>query len=258
MTMLRRLAVIVALMSQVAAPAKAQGAGADMDGAIRDYLERHPETVQRIVKDYLLGNPDVMQEVLAEMIRRKTPPAPDRSAAVRDNAAALFTSSRQVTLGNAAGDVTLVEFFDYNCGYCKRALADTLTFLKLDPKLKVVLKELPILGPQSVEAARVAIALRMQDPDGTRYLAFHQRLLAARQADASVALAVAREAGADMARLERDMASPEIDDTIAESRRLATALGITGTPSYVVGGDVVIGAVGFGALTEKIRAARRP
>ena len=84
-----------------------------------------------------------------------------------------------MTLGNPQGDVTLVEFFDYSCGFCKRALSDMLALLKDDPKLKIVLKEFPILGPGSVEAARVAVAVRMQDPGGQKYLAFHQELLGA-------------------------------------------------------------------------------
>ena len=119
-------------------------------------------------------------------------------------------------LGNPHGDVTFVEFFDYNCGYCKRAMSDMLTLLKDDPKLKVVLKEFPVLGPGSVEAAQVAIAVRMQDKSGKKYLDFHQKLLGGRgQADKAHALAVAKEVGLNMAQLEKDMASPEVKATLA-------------------------------------------
>src|SRR6202789_1086242 len=86
-----------------------------------------------------------------------------------------FNSPRNVTLGNKSGDVTFVEFFDYNCGYCKRAMTDMLDLMKSDPKLKVVLKEFPVLSDGSVEAAKVAVAVRMQDPGGDKYLAFHQK-----------------------------------------------------------------------------------
>ena len=89
----------------------------------------------------------------------------------------MFSSPHQVVLGNPPGNVTFVEFFDYNCGYCKRAMSDMLTLLKNDPKLKVVLKEFPVLGPGSVEAAQVAVAVRMQDKTGKKYLEFHQKLL---------------------------------------------------------------------------------
>ena len=127
-----------------------------------------------------------------------------------------------------------------------------------DPKLKVVLKEFPVLGPASTEAAKVAVAVRMQDKTGKKYLEFHQKLLTGRgQVDRARALAVAKEIGLDMARLEKDLKSDEIDATLAESTKLAEALGLNGTPSYVIGNEVVIGAVGLAKLGEKIEAARQ-
>jgi protein-disulfide isomerase len=129
--------------------------------------------------------------------------------------------------------------------------------LKADPKLRIVLKEFPVLGDASVEAARVAVAVRMQDEGGTKYLEFHQKLLGGRgQADRARALAVAKEIGLDMTRLERDMASPEAKATIDENLKLAESLGVNGTPSYVIGTDVVLGAIGLDALKEKVNAAR--
>jgi protein-disulfide isomerase len=128
--------------------------------------------------------------------------------------------------------------------------------MKSDPKLKVVLKEYPILGPESVEAARVAAAVRMQDA-GVRYLAFHRALLEKRgRNDKARALAAAQEAGFDMARLERDMASEEVTQSLDESTRLGKALAINGTPGYVVGDRVIIGALGEQVLKEGISAAR--
>ena len=152
----------------------------------------------------------------------------------------------------------MVEFFDYNCGYCKRALTDMVNLMKADPKLKVVLKEFPVLGPGSVEAAQVATAVRMQDRTGKKYLEFHQKLLTGRgQVDRARALAVAKEVGLDMARLEKDMAGEEVRASLEESMKLADKLGLNGTPSYVVGPDVVVGAVGYEALTEKIEVGAR-
>ncbi len=237
---------------------------AEIEAIVQDYLTKHPEDVQRIVKDYLVKNPDVLQEALTELIKRRTPAtaqgpsAADKSAAIKSNAALLFTSARQVTIGNPQGDVTLVEFFDYNCGYCKRALADTLALLKDDPNLKIVLKEFPILGPGSVEAARVAVAVRMQDSNGGKYFAFHQKMMGDRgQANKDSAMAAASGAGLDMARLERDMASAEADQTISESTTLARALGINGTPGYVVGDEIVPGAVGVNSLKTQISVLRK-
>jgi protein-disulfide isomerase len=119
------------------------------------------------------------------------------------------------------------------------------------------LKEFPILGPGSVEAARIAIALRMQDPDGQKYLAFHQQLFGAPgPASKEKALAVAKEESVDMPRLENDAASEEVAATLSEDSKLAAAIGVRGTPGYVIGDDVVFGAVGLAALRERINAAR--
>ncbi len=150
-----------------------------------------------------------------------------------------------------------LEFFDYSCGFCKRALPDMLALLRNDPKLKIVLKEFPILGPGSIAAARVAVAVRMQDPAGKKYLAFHRQLLGdPGPASEEKALAAAKDQGLDMARLKRDMASKEVGDTLRETVKLASAAGITGTPSYVIGNHVVVGAVGVAALKGRIDTAR--
>jgi protein-disulfide isomerase len=206
---------------------------------------------ERLLKDYLADHPEAIQEALDTLAARKAAAkAEQQKAAIKANDAALFASSRQVTLGNRKGDVTLVEFFDYNCGYCKRALTDLLDMMKSDPKLKVVLKEYPILGPDSVEAARVAVAVRMQDAGGAKLLENRGHN------DKARALAAAEEIGLDMARLQRDLASEEVTRSIEESTRLAKALAINGTPGYVVGDHVIVGALGQQVLKDKIAAAR--
>jgi len=214
--------------------------------------------LERIVREYLVAHPEVIQEAMTELEKRQTAAdAEKHKAAVKQYSEALFTSPRQVVLGNPNGNVTFVEFFDYNCGYCKRAMDDMLTLLKDDPKLKVVLKEFPVLGPGSVEAAQVAVAVRMQDKTGKKYLEFHQKLLGGRgQADKARALAVAKDIGLDMGRLDKDLASPEVKATLQESFKLAEALGLNGTPSYVIGDNVVIGAVGLESLKEKVNTSR--
>jgi protein-disulfide isomerase len=214
--------------------------------------------IERIVKEYLLSNPELLQDVMSELEKRQaTAEAEKHRAGVKEHSATLFASPRQVTLGNPQGDVTVVEFFDYNCSYCKRAMNDMLELLKNDGKLKFVLKEFPVLGEGSIQAAQVAAAVRMQDKSGKKYLEFHQKLLGGRgQADRTRALAAAKDVGLDMARLEKDMASDEVKATLEESFKLADALGLNGTPSYVVGTDVVVGAVGFEKLKEKVNAAR--
>lgn len=223
------------------------------------FTDAQRSEIEGIIKSYLIAHPEVLQDVMAEIDKRQTEAeAQKHKEGVKQYSKVLFYSPRQVTLGNPDGDVTMVEFFDYNCGFCRRALTDMLGLMKEDPKLRVVLKEFPVLGPGSVEAAQVAVAVRMQDKDGKKYLEFHQKLLGGRgQADRARAIDAAKEAGLDMARLEKDMGSDEIKATIEENMKVAEALGLNGTPSYVIGSDVVVGAVGLSALKEKVEAARQ-
>lgn len=215
--------------------------------------------IETIIREYLIGNPDVLKEVIAEAERRQA--AEDALKyvdVIKQNNTAIFNSKHQVTIGNLKGDVTMVEFFDYNCGFCKRALADMMTLMKADPKLRVVLKEFPVLGEGSVQVAQVAVAVRMQDKTGgQKYLEFHQRMLEGRnQLDKARALAVVKQIGLDPVRAEKDMASAEVRTTLEESFKLADLLGINGTPSYVIGTSVVVGAVGVDQLREAINTAR--
>jgi protein-disulfide isomerase len=245
----RLFAILCAASLCVAAPQAVQA---------QDFSAAQRSSIESIVREYLIAHPEVLQEAMTELERRQTAAeSAKHKAAVTEHATNLFSSPRQVTLGNPDGNVTFVEFFDYNCAYCKRAMSDMLTLLKDDPKLKVVLKEFPVLGPGSVEAAQVAVAVRMQDKSGKKYLDFHTKLLGGRgQADKARALAVAKDVGLDMTRLEKDMASPEVKATLQEDFKLAEALGLNGTPSYVIGSDVVIGAVGLEELQNKVNTAR--
>jgi protein-disulfide isomerase len=262
------MATITLLILPVSA-AMAQGADDAIAALIKQYLAAHPDQVGEIVKDYVSRHPDVLRDVLGDTLKLQpsavaglgantnVKTAADPSVAVMNNAATLFKSAHQVTLGNPLGDVTMVEFFDYNCGFCKGALPAMLSLLDADPKLKIVLKEWPILGPGSVDAAHVAIAVRMQDADGQKYLAFHRKLLGdPGPASKEKALAAAAAAGLDVARLERDMDSDEVRATIDEDVTLARAIGINGTPGYVIGDNVVAGAVGLDGLKDQIATAR--
>ena len=214
--------------------------------------------IEKIIREYLVKHPEVLQEAIGELEKRQTlAEAEKHKAAVKTHAEALFNSKRHVVVGNPNGDVTFVEFFDYNCGYCKRALEDMMVLMKADPNLKVVLKEFPVLGPGSVEAARIGVAVRMQDKTGKKYLEYHQKLLTGRgQIDKARAMAVVKEIGLDVARAEKDIAGDEVRASLEEAFKLAEALGLNGTPSYVIGNDVVIGAVGLSTLREKINTAR--
>jgi protein-disulfide isomerase len=215
------------------------------------------QEIEKIIREYLLAHPEVLQEAVQELEKRQAAAEADRSkVALSQHRDKVFNSPHQVVAGNPNGDVTLVEFFDYNCGYCKRALSDKLELLKSDPKLRLVLKEFPVLGPGSIEAAQVAVAVRMQSQQ--KYMDFHQRLLSGRgQADKGRALAAARDAGLDMARIEKDLQSPEVKASLEEVMQMAEALGINGTPTYVIGEAVVPGAVGLTTLRQQIASARK-
>jgi len=250
MTFFPRIALPIAAAMLLAFPAVAPAQSFSPD-------QKHE--IESIVKDYLVAHPEVLQEVMAAL-DKKTQEADAAKArtTILSNKATLFDSPHQVVLGNPNGNITLVEFFDYNCAYCKRALPDMMKLIQTDPNIKFVLKEFPVLGDHSVEAAHVAVAVRMQDPTGAKYIEFHQKLLGGRgAADGARALAVAKELGFDMERLQKDMNSPEVTTTINEDIKLADSLGINGTPSYIVGGELVVGAVGYDELKQKIDATEK-
>jgi len=234
-------------VAQLSAPQRQE-----VEGIIKDYLATNPG----FIRDYLIANPEVIRDAIDELQRKQAVEEQSAQvAAISDNRDLLFSSPRQVVMGNPDGDVTLIEFFDYNCGYCRRAMADMQQLMADDPNLKVVLKEFPVLGEGSMEASQVSIAVRILAPEKAGE--FHDALLAqSGQVNADVALAVAEELGLDRAKLEETMTTDEVRDTIAEAYALAQSLSLTGTPSYVTATEVAIGAIGYDALKEKIATAR--
>jgi protein-disulfide isomerase len=214
--------------------------------------------VQSVIKDYLLANPEIVRDAMIELDRREKADAEAaRQKAIAELAPKIYNSNNQAVVGNPNGKVTLVEFFDYNCSYCKKSLDDVTALIKDNPDLRVVLKDFPVLGPGSVEAAQVATAVRNQI-SGDKYWAFHRRLLTSRvPASQASALSAAKESGADMDRLAKDMAKPEVHASIEEAMKIADSLSLTGTPSFVLGDDVVVGAVGYDELKAKIDNVRK-
>ena len=223
-----------------------------------EFTPAQKDEIGAVVKDYLIAHPEVLRAALDALDKHEKQAAADaREKIVDDQAGALFSSTHQATVGNPKGSATLVEFFDYNCHFCKGALPDIARLMKDDPNLKVVLKDFPVLGPESVEASRVAIAVRNQ-LTGDKFWQFHQKLLGMHGVvGKEQALAVAKEMGVDMDRLNKDMASPEVKTSIQEVMQMADALQINGTPSFVVGQEVVIGAVGYDQLKDKIDSVHK-
>ncbi|MBR0555960.1 DsbA family protein [Ciceribacter sp. L1K23] len=221
-----------------------------------DVAASSPSAFGDQVKNYLLANPEIMLEV-QDALERKQDMARQQqaSAAIESNGDALFASSHDITVGNPDGDVTIVEFFDYNCGYCKRAMADMDQILATDSNVRFVLKELPILGDASLQAHRVSDAFRKIAPE--KYLDFHRALLGSEgRADDAKAIAVAQSLGVSEDDIRKMMAENPSDEAVRESYQLAASLGINGTPSYVVGKEALFGALGAELLQEKVANVR--
>ena len=212
----------------------------------------------QIIKEYLLQNPEVLQDALNELQRRSAEAEKaSQVAAIRELRDELTKPAPGTVVGNPAGDVTLVEFFDYNCPYCKQSLGDLQALAKGDPKLRIVIKDFPVLGPDSLEASRVALAAKQQ-LSGDKLFDFHARLLGTRgRINGDRALALAKEMSLDLPRLQRDMAGPEVKAALDGNRKLGERLGINGTPAYVLGDEVVAGAVGLAPLREAVAGIRK-
>ena len=216
------------------------------------------KAVVALIRETLLQNPELIQEAMVELERRNAiAQAEAQRSAVTAEMARLIDPKTSAIVGNPQGDVTIIEFMDYNCGFCKRALEDVRVLAKDDPKLKVVIKDFPILGPDSVEASRVAVAA-MTQLTGPKYFEFHNKLMATKgRINGAKALEVAKESGADVERLKKDMESAQTKAVIEDTVALGDRLGLTGTPAFILGDEVVFGAVGVPALKQKIDSVRK-
>ena len=211
-----------------------------------------------LIKDYLMAHPEVLRDAITELdTREKQAEADTRKKALAELGGKLATQADSLVIGNPDGKITLVEFFDYNCGYCKRALGDLDKLMQGNKDLKVVLRDFPILSAGSVDAALVALAAHNQFT-GAKYWEFHRKLLLSRTAvGKEQALAVATAMGADMARLGKDSSDPKTRAAIQESLTDAQALNLNGTPSYIVGDDAIVGAQGFDEIQKRVESMRK-
>jgi protein-disulfide isomerase len=193
-----------------------------------------------IIKQFLLTNPDVLLDAQAVLEAKMGKIQAERMAvAMKEHASELYRSTASPTVGDAQGDVPIVEFFDYNCGYCRKAFPDVAKLMEKDKKIRLILKEFPILSKGSEEASRVALAAKMQG----KYWEFHGALLESRgQASEATALRTAEKLGLDMTKLKKDMVSAEVKKEIEETRKLASRIGIQGTPHFIVGDRIIAGA----------------
>jgi protein-disulfide isomerase len=221
-----------------------------------EFSDSQKAEIGQIVHDYLVAHPEVLIEVSKEL-EKKQQAAEDkqRLSAVGDNSDEIFRSKIDLVAGNAKGDVTMVEFFDYNCGWCKKGLPEVLQLMKDDGNLRVVMKEFPIFGEDSEYAARAALASRKQD----KYWPFHLAMLGheGKITKASVDQ-IAKDQGLDLDQLKKDMDSPEVVEAISRNQALAGKLAISGTPAFVIDTKVIPGYLpedGLAATIKDVRAA---
>lgn len=218
-------------------PASAESAAPAPSAGGLTALQR--KDVEAIIKDFLINNPEVLLEAQNALESKMEKIQADRMAmAIKDNAGELYRPTGSPIV-NPKGDVPVIEFFDYNCGYCKKAFGEVAQLVEKDKNVRLILKEFPILSKGSEEASKVALAAKMQN----KYWEFHRALLESQgQATEASALRVAEKLGLDMPRLKKDMGSAEVKKEIEDTRQLATKMGIQGTPHFIVGDRIVPGA----------------
>ncbi|MFA5898703.1 MAG: DsbA family protein [Hyphomicrobium sp.] len=208
--------------------------------ASAEFSPDQKKQLQEIIRSYLLANPEIFLEAQTALeTKMEKEQAEKLKVAIAENAHEIYRDPTSDVAGNPNGDITVVEFFDYNCGYCKRGLHDIIKLVDSDPKVRVVFKELPILSKGSEEASRVAIAAGQQG----KYWEMHRAMLEAKGVmNEANALAIASKLGLDIDKLKKDMSSPEVDAEIKKSEALAKKMGVNGTPHFLVGDRAIPGA----------------
>lgn len=227
---------LIGLAAGAAAMTLAGGTGATAGDGDRAAIEA-------VVRDYILAHPEIIPEAMKRLQQR------DTASVIAANRKALETPFNGAWGGAAKPDATLVMFTDYSCTFCRSSVPDIERLLTEDKKLRIVWRELPILGPGSDEAARAGLAAAKQG----RYLDFHRRMFAAGAPNPAKLAAVSKAAGVDTSKAR----SPEIEREIETNLGLARALGVSGTPSFVVGDQLLNGAVGYQALKRAVAEARK-
>ena len=215
-----------------------------------------PSQIDTLVENYLMSDPSILQRMSDKLAETKR--VAERAAlkaALDKHHADIYDDAGNVILGNPKGDVTLVEMFDYNCSYCRGAVPDLATLMAEDPNLKVILKEFPILTAGSVDAAKVAVLV--SEDKKIDYWAFHQTLFSARgEVGAEQALTAAEAAGGNKVELMINMNGTKPTQVIQKTYDLAKALNISGTPTYILGDEMIPGAIGIDQLRQKIANLR--
>lgn len=217
------------------------------------FTEAEQDAIRALILQTLRDNPDIVIDAIRNyQDQAEADAAADQREAVARLGEELRSDPNAAVLGNPDGGTAIVEFFDYNCPYCKRAAPEVMALIADDSDLRVVMREWPILGPDSEYAARASLAARAQG----KFAEFHEALMAEPRANEATVRRAAEEVGLDLDRLQADMQAPEVEAHIAQSRKLAQELGISGTPSFIVGDNLVPGFVEKAQLSALIAEAR--
>jgi protein-disulfide isomerase len=221
----------------------------------KPFTPEQEKAIREVVRDYLVKHPEVLVEAIQALQEKQQAADKDqRQKALVEHRAELDRDAASPVAGNPKGDVTVVEFFDYRCPYCKSVSDRLFDTIKADGKVRYVLKEFPILGPESVFAAKAALAAQKQG----KYVEFHRALMAARgNLDEAAVMALAKSVGLDQKRLRDEMDGRDIAEHIDRNMKLAQALKIDGTPAFVVGDQLVPGAVSTDTLKTLIEQTRK-
>ena len=214
------------------------------------------QALEQMIEQYIRTHPEVIEQSLQSLENKRAAEEQERQkAALATHQQELLNDPASPVSGNPAGDVTVVEFFDYRCGYCKRAASALTQLQQGDARVRVVYKDFPILGETSELAAKAALASNLQG----KHRAFHEALLATKDDLTKEQLfRIAAEAGVDVNRLDQDMTRPEWQPILDRNRALAKTLGISGTPAFIVGNDLVPGALDLKTLQELVAHKRKP
>ena len=210
--------------------------------------------MEKIIHDYLMANPQIMRDMANKLDENdKAAQANARVAVLKENAKTIFHDGGDAVVGNEKGDVTVVEFFDYNCHYCKLSIKEMQTLIKSDKNVRVVMKEFPIFGEDSEYAAKAALASVKQG----KYWDFHQAMFASSvRVTADVVDKIAGEQGIDVAKMKEDMKDPAILAQIAKTQALAQNLQLTGTPGFLIDEKVIPGYVPVAEMASSVEAVR--
>ncbi len=223
---------------------------------LADLSEADRAALHDEIRAYLLENPEVIFEAIQILEERRQVAGEEADAQlIAQYAEAIFEDGYSFVGGNPNGDVTLVEFLDYRCGFCKRAHPEIKELLERDPEVRLVVKEFPILGPDSVKAGRIALAAL--DIDSSKYASLSDELMEFRgNLTEQAALRIAGNLGYEIAELKERAESTEIDDRIARNYQLAQVLNVQGTPAFIVGDQIIRGYLPVDDMVEVVNEAR--